>query len=87
MTDFTNELRKDHEYMEKFMIENHGVPRQPYSLQAANHIDALREALEGWMLDHGDRCRICMERSQSALKGLTKPKTFRCDICRTTHYI
>lgn len=31
-------------------------------------IIALKEALEGWMLDHGDRCRICMERSQSALK-------------------
>jgi hypothetical protein len=28
----------------------------------------LREALEGWMIDHGDRCRICMERSQTALK-------------------
>ena len=68
MTDCTNDLRADHEYMNKFMVENHGVPRQPYSLNAAKQIDALREALEGWMLDHGDRCRICMDRSQRALK-------------------
>ena len=31
-------------------------------------IDKLRSALEGWMLDHGERCRICMERSQEAIK-------------------
>ena len=31
----------------------------------------LREALEGWMIDHGHRCRICTERSQIALKGQT----------------
>lgn len=31
-------------------------------------IVVLREALEGWMIDHGDRCRICMDRSQNAIK-------------------
>ena len=31
----------------------------------------LREALEGWMIDHDHRCRICTERSQIALKGQT----------------
>ena len=30
--------------------------------------ERLREALEGWMIDHGHRCRICTERSQTALK-------------------
>ncbi len=34
---------------------------------------ALREALEGWMIDHGDRCRICMERSQRAIKVSVQP--------------
>lgn len=38
-------------------------------LQAEN--GRLREALEGWMIDHGDRCRICTERSQAALKEQT----------------
>ena len=33
--------------------------------------ERLREALEGWMIDHGHRCRICTERSQTALKGQT----------------
>jgi len=32
-------------------------------------VKVLREALEGWMIDHGDRCRICMERSQQAIKA------------------
>ena len=32
-------------------------------------VRVMREALEGWMMDHGDRCRICMDRSQKAIKG------------------
>ena len=35
-------------------------------LQESN--TALQSALEGWMLDHGHRCRICTERSQRAIK-------------------
>ena len=34
------------------------------------HIKLLRKALMGWMIEHGDRCRICSERSQNALKGV-----------------
>lgn len=29
----------------------------------------LLDALQGWMIDHGHRCRICMERSQAAIKA------------------
>ncbi len=32
-------------------------------------IERLRKALIGWMIEHGDRCRICSERSQNALQG------------------
>ena len=29
----------------------------------------LIEALQGWMMDHGHRCRVCMDRSQRVLKN------------------
>ena len=33
-------------------------------------IALLRKVVMGWMIEHGDRCRICSERSQNALKGV-----------------
>ncbi len=33
-------------------------------------IERLRKALIGWMIEHGDRCRVCAERSQNALRGI-----------------
>lgn len=30
--------------------------------------EKLYKALTQWMADHGDRCRICMEPSQEAVK-------------------
>lgn len=31
----------------------------------------LKGALEQWLMDHGDRCRICSDRAQNALKSTT----------------
>lgn len=30
--------------------------------------DRYANALQSWMIDHGHRCRICMDKSQSAFK-------------------
>jgi len=32
----------------------------------------LRDALESWMIDHGNRCRICMDKSQRAIKAANR---------------
>lgn len=50
-------------------LENQLSMKQDDWLSACDEIDALKEALQGWMIDHGDRCRVCMDRSQRALKG------------------
>ena len=42
------------------------------------HIELLRKALIGWMIEHGDRCRICSERSQNALKGVDNDWGHEC---------
>ncbi len=41
-------------------------------------IERLRKALVGWMIEHGDRCRICSERSQNALKDIDNDWGHEC---------
>jgi len=42
------------------------------------------EALQGWMIDHGHRCRVCMDRSQAALKRAGRYDLLtQYDSCRT----
>jgi len=50
-------------------IANKTIDAQKIVIKSIQH--SRRElcgALEQWIMDHGDRCRICADRSQAALK-------------------
>ena len=55
-------------FCEMLKIQRNLVDQEELLSNGYEVIAILQEALEGWMIDHGDRCRICMERSQAAIK-------------------